>query len=143
VDFSNLYIDNTKVEHGCCWNTAICQKVEKGKGNYGEDWRLVAECNSETAEFIIKAINQMHNGAAKSVNIMAQKSTKKTIKKSPKKKMYWEFHVIKWDTERKKILEKHTMVVQRQSQYNAVTVVRKKYPMAKGYIEELNDKWLK
>jgi len=67
-------------------------------------------------------------------------TTRKTV---PKKKMYWEFHITKWDETGNKLLEKHKMTVQRQSQYNAVTVVRKKYPISKGYFEELNNNWYK
>jgi hypothetical protein len=35
------------------------------------------------------------------------------------------------------------MVVQRQSLSSARTVVRKKYPVKKGYFEELKNKWVK
>ena len=55
------------------------------------------------------------------------------------KKTYYVFSIVKWDETRSKKLEKHKMTVQRQSQYNAVTVVRKKYPLSKGYYEELQD----
>jgi hypothetical protein len=55
----------------------------------------------------------------------------------PTKKIYYVFNIVKWDQTGNKLLEKHKMTVQRQSQYNAVTVVRKKYPISKGYYEEL------
>ena len=71
-------------------------------------------------------------------------ATKKpTIKKSPKPKMYWQFDIVKWDATGNKILEKHKMTVQRQTKYDAITLVRKKYPVSKGYYEELNDSWSK
>ena len=35
------------------------------------------------------------------------------------------------------------MTVQRQTLSSARTVVRKKYPVSKGYFEELNDAWTK
>ena len=60
-----------------------------------------------------------------------------------RKKNYFEFHIVKWDETGNKLLEKHEMVVQRQALYNARTVVRKKYPVSKGYFEELNNSWSK
>jgi|TARA_R110000744_G_scaffold367373_6_gene476822 hypothetical protein len=57
-------------------------------------------------------------------------------------KMYFEFHIVKW-SEEGKLLEKHKMVVQRQTLSNARTVVRKKYPVRNGYFEELNSSWHK
>jgi hypothetical protein len=78
----------------------------------------------------------------KPVKKPVKKATKKPVK-TPPKKMYWEFHITKWDETGNKLLERHTMTVQRQSQYNAVTVVRKKYPVSKGYFEELNNSWAK
>jgi len=59
------------------------------------------------------------------------------------KKMYFEFHIVKWDETGMKLLEKHKMIVQRQSLSSARTVVRKKYPPKKGYFEELNNSWSK
>jgi hypothetical protein len=55
------------------------------------------------------------------------------------KKKYFEFHIVKWDETGNKLLEKHKMTVQRQTLSSARTVVRKKYPVSKGYFEELND----
>lgn len=54
------------------------------------------------------------------------------------KKMYFEFHIVKWNEAGSKLLEKITMTVQRQSLSNARTVVRRKYPAYQGYFEELN-----
>lgn len=65
------------------------------------------------------------------------------IKKDKPKKMYWEFLIVKWDSTGNKLLEEHKMTVQRQSEYNARTIVRKKYPLSKGYFEELNNRWSK
>ena len=59
------------------------------------------------------------------------------------KKMYFEFHIVKWDETGNKLLEKHEMTVQRQSLSSARTVVRKKYPVSKGYFEELKSSWSK
>ncbi len=59
------------------------------------------------------------------------------------KKMYFEFHIVKWNEKGTKLLEKHKMTVQRQTLSSARTVVRKKYPPSKGYFEELNDTWAK
>jgi len=61
----------------------------------------------------------------------------------PKPKCYWEFHIVKWDETGNVLLEHRHMIVQRQSQYNAVTVVRKKYSPKDGYFEELNQAWVK
>lgn len=58
-------------------------------------------------------------------------------------KMYYEFHITKWDKTRNKLLESHTMVVQRQLLSTARGVVRKKYPPSKGYFEEINSSWAK
>ena len=58
-------------------------------------------------------------------------------------KMYYEFHVVKWDETVDKLLEKHKMTVQRQSVSSARTVVRKKYNPSDGYFEELNSCWQK
>ena len=57
--------------------------------------------------------------------------------------MYYEFHISKWDESGNKLLERHTMIVQRQSLQSARSVVRKKYPASKGYFEELNDAYSK
>ena len=51
------YIDNSFVEHGCCWGAAIVQKCEKGEGMYGGDVELVCECDPELAEMIRDALN--------------------------------------------------------------------------------------
>jgi hypothetical protein len=59
------------------------------------------------------------------------------------KKMYFEFHIVKWDETGNKLLEKHEMTVQRQSLSSARKVVRKKYPFSKGYFDELNSSWSK
>lgn len=59
------------------------------------------------------------------------------------KKMYFEFHIVKWDETGNKLLEKHEMTVQRQTLSSARMVVRKKYPVSKGYFEELNSSWSK
>jgi ABC-type phosphate transport system substrate-binding protein len=58
-------------------------------------------------------------------------------------KHYFEFDIVKWDETGNILLEKHTMVVQRQSLSSARTVVRKKYSVRKGYFEELKNKWVK
>jgi len=60
-----------------------------------------------------------------------------------RKKNYFEFHIVKWDETGNKLLEKHGMLVQRQTLYNARSVVRKTYPVSKGYFEELNNSWSK
>lgn len=57
VEQTAFYIDNANIEHGCCWDTAICRKVPMGEGNYGLDYELFVECNSENAEFILAALN--------------------------------------------------------------------------------------
>ena len=60
-----------------------------------------------------------------------------------KNKCYWQFSIVKWDETGNILLEHHHMIVQRQSQYNAITIVRKKYPYKEGYREELNASWVK
>ena len=60
-----------------------------------------------------------------------------------KKKMYFQFDIVKWDETGNKLLEKHKMTVQRQTLSSARTVVRKKYLVRNGYFEELNDSWAK
>jgi hypothetical protein len=60
-----------------------------------------------------------------------------------KKKMYFQFDIVKWDETGNKLLEKHKMTVQRQTLSSARTVVRKKYPVRSGYFEELNESWAK
>lgn len=59
------------------------------------------------------------------------------------KKMYFQFQIVKWDETGNKLLEKHKMVVQRQSLSSARDVVRKKYPPRNGYFEELYSNWEK
>lgn len=56
-------------------------------------------------------------------------------------KMYFEYHIVRWDSTGNVLLERHKMTVQRQSEYNARSVVRKKYPPTDGYFEELNNYW--
>ena len=58
-------------------------------------------------------------------------------------KMYFEFNIVKWDESGNELIERHTMTVQRKCKYNAVTAVRKRYPISLGYSEELNDYYLK
>lgn len=58
-------------------------------------------------------------------------------------KAYWQFHIVKWDETGNVLLNRHVMTVQRQSHYNAVTAVRKKFPPSQGYFEELNSKHYK
>ena len=53
----------------------------------------------------------------------------------PRKRFVYD--VVLWDGNT--LLEKHRMTVRRQSEYNARTVVRAKYPHSKGYREELAD----
>ena len=65
------------------------------------------------------------------------------LTESAKKKMYWEFDIVKWDETGNKLLEKHKMVVKRQKQTSAIEFVRKKYPLSKNYFIELNDSWSK
>ncbi|MEY5041829.1 MAG: hypothetical protein RLZZ414_1382 [Bacteroidota bacterium] len=60
-----------------------------------------------------------------------------------KEKWYFQFLIVLWDETGNVLLERHLMTVQRQSKYNAVTVVRRKYPTSKGYYEELNNSWYK
>lgn len=60
-----------------------------------------------------------------------------------KKKMYFQFDIVKWDETGNKLLEKYKMTVQRQTFLSAKTVVRKKYPVRKRYFEELNNSWSK
>ena len=57
----------------------------------------------------------------------------------PYPKIYWQFNITKWDETGNVLLERHVMTVQRQSQYNARTVVRKRFPWAQGYREEVNE----
>jgi predicted RNA binding protein with dsRBD fold (UPF0201 family) len=58
-------------------------------------------------------------------------------------KNYFEFNIVKWDQTGNKLLEKHKMVVQRQTLDSARSVVRKKYPVREGYFEELNSRYSK
>ena len=57
------------------------------------------------------------------------------------KKMHYQFLIVKWDDTGNVLLERKLMTVQRQTQYNARTVVRRKYPRSEGYLEELNNSW--
>jgi len=63
--------------------------------------------------------------------------------KTIKPKYYFEFDIVKLDETGNVILKKHRMVVQRQTLYSARSVVRNKYPISKGYFEELNNSWTK
>lgn len=60
-----------------------------------------------------------------------------------KPKTYFKFDITKWDNTGNVLLEFKQMTVQRQTQWNAKTVVRKKYPPCKGYFEELRTFWVK
>ena len=57
-----------------------------------------------------------------------------------KKKTYWIFDIVRWNSDGSKVLEKRRMTVQRENEYTARTAVRKKFPPSKGYFEELNSK---
>lgn len=57
--------------------------------------------------------------------------------------MYFEFFIFKYDETGNKLLEKRKMIVQRQSLLSAQDVVRKKYPLSKGYEHELHKYWSK
>jgi|JI10StandDraft_1071094.scaffolds.fasta_scaffold40661_4 hypothetical protein len=58
-----FYINNDRLEHACCWNTAIVKKVAKGQGNYGRDDVLIAECHREYADCILAALNALETGS--------------------------------------------------------------------------------
>ena len=52
-------------------------------------------------------------------------------------RFYYIFHIVKWIDN--VLVERHTMTVQRKYKYDAVTIVRKKFPISEGYFEELSD----
>jgi hypothetical protein len=52
-----FYIDNARIEHGCCWGAAIVQDCKKGQGMYGGDTDLICECDADKAQFICDALN--------------------------------------------------------------------------------------
>lgn len=52
-----FYIDPKRVEHHCCWNSAIVRKCKKGEGMYGLDIELVCECEAGLAERLCDALN--------------------------------------------------------------------------------------
>ena len=54
---NQYYIDNSMVEHKCCWDAAIVRKCETGAGIYGGDIDLICECDSENAQAICDALN--------------------------------------------------------------------------------------
>lgn len=51
------FIDDSMVEHGCCWDTAIVRRCEIGGGAYGGAIELICECNSDRAKVICDALN--------------------------------------------------------------------------------------
>ena len=55
--FGEYRIDESVVEHGCCWDSAIVRDCEGGKGMYGKDVALICECNSDNADMICEALN--------------------------------------------------------------------------------------
>lgn len=55
-----FYIDTSYVEHGCCWDAAICKKVKDGEGSYLGDVGVVLECDKEDAQFICDALNKAY-----------------------------------------------------------------------------------
>lgn len=57
-----------------------------------------------------------------------------------KKKQYWIYDIVRWNNDGSKLLEKRRMTVQRENEYFARSVVRKKFPPSKGYFEELRSK---
>ena len=60
---NEYFIDNSMLEHGCCWDTAICCKCEKGEGMYGGDVDVILECCDDKAQFILEALNKARNHA--------------------------------------------------------------------------------
>ena len=52
------YLDNSMVEHGCCWNAAVVRKCKQGGGMYGSDVELVCECEEGNAQLICDALNR-------------------------------------------------------------------------------------
>lgn len=52
-----FYIDPKKVEHGCCWTSAILRKCKPGEGQYGLGIELICECNEDLAGRICDALN--------------------------------------------------------------------------------------
>lgn len=52
-------IDPTKVEHGCCWRTAIVrEKTEEEFKNSPFKTVLVCECDEDIAQIICNALNK-------------------------------------------------------------------------------------
>lgn len=77
-------------------------------------------------------------------NSASQETSKRIVMRMPVKgKFFWEYHIYLWDETRNTLLERHEMIVQRQKQYDALTVVRRKYPVKDGYSSELNNSWFK
>ena len=50
-------VDNSFVEHGCCWDSAIVRDCKEGLGMYGNGIYMVCECDSFMAEIICNALN--------------------------------------------------------------------------------------
>jgi len=50
-------VDNSMVEHRCCWDSAIVTDCDEGEGMYGGNVSLVCECDSGMVEIIVKALN--------------------------------------------------------------------------------------
>jgi len=59
MDTDPYYIDDTMVEHGCCWDSAIVRKCKNGEGMYGGDVALICECYSGNAQMICDALNAL------------------------------------------------------------------------------------
>ena len=54
----DFYENADCVEHGCCWETTICFKTDKGEGMYGCDEYMLLECDKDYVEFILTALNR-------------------------------------------------------------------------------------
>lgn len=60
---SDVYhVDNKRVEHSCCWESAIVQRVTDKAGDYRDGLRLVCECDPELAQPVCDFLNSRLNG---------------------------------------------------------------------------------
>lgn len=54
---NKYYRDDSFIEHPCCYSAAIVSKCDNGKGNYGGDVLLFAECSDHEVDEYLQILN--------------------------------------------------------------------------------------
>lgn len=55
--FGKYRIDDSFVEHVCCWDSAIVRDCTEGRNMHGGGVAMICECDADMADVICSALN--------------------------------------------------------------------------------------